>query len=97
MAVSNLMQVDSPCGSPKMTPATSLTNIAAASVSGGGGGSVSNNSNQYSLNDCDEAMDVEMTSAEPPNRESESEGCDSKAPNKGHFRRWKKWPPKKRM
>ena len=83
MAVSNLMQVDSPCGSPKMTPATSLTNIAAASVSGGGGGSASNNSNQYSLNDCDEAMDVEMTSAEPPNRESESEGCDSKATKQG--------------
>ena len=83
MAVSNLMQVDSPCGSPKMTPASSLTNIAAASVSGGVGGSASNNSNQYSLNDCDEAMDVEMTSAEPPNRESESEGCDSKATKQG--------------
>ena len=28
LAASNLMQVDSPCGSPKMTPATSLSNIA---------------------------------------------------------------------
>ena len=30
LATSNLMQVDSPCGSPKMTPASSLPNIVAA-------------------------------------------------------------------
>ena len=75
MAVSNLMQVDSPCGSPKMTPASSLTNLAAAASASGG---ATNNSNQYSLNDCDEAMDVEMTSADPI-RESESADCDSTA------------------
>ena len=71
LAVSNLMQVDSPCGSPKMTPASSLTNLASSS-----GGGVAQNS----LNDCDEAMDVEMSSAEPT-KEAESAGCDSTSAN----------------
>lgn len=58
LAVSNLMQVDSPCGSPKMTPAPSLSNLAAAT----------NNP----LNDCDEEMDVEMadSSKEAPGCDS---------------------------
>lgn len=65
LAVSNLMQVDSPCGSPKMTPAPSLSNLAAAATA-------PNNP----LNDCDEEMDVEMADSS-----KEAAGCDSDAIN----------------
>lgn len=61
----NLMQVDSPCGSPKMTPASSYSNLATAAAA-----SSSTNGN----NDCDEAMDVEMAADE---RDPDPVGCDS--------------------
>ena len=60
---SSLMQVDSPVSSPKMTPATSLSNLAShAEVS-----------NQI---DGDEAMDVEMTD-NSGSKEEEMNGCDT--------------------
>ena len=76
MAVSNLMQVDSPCGSPKMTPASSLSNLAAATSAA---------ASTVALNDGDEAMDVEMTPAESkepvPNANESITGCDSTTTN----------------
>jgi ubiquitin carboxyl-terminal hydrolase 25/28 len=75
LAVSNLMQVDSPCSSPKMTPASSLSNLAAAAAVAAAA-SAADGSNQFS-NECDEAMDVEMTPTEPD--QGESAGCDERA------------------
>lgn len=60
---SSLMQVDSPVSSPKMTPATSLSNLAShAEVS-----------NQM---EGEEAMDVEMTD-NSGSKEEEMHGCDT--------------------
>ena len=70
LAASSLMQVDSPVSSPKMTPASSLSNLASAA---------SMVQSDPTLIDAggDEAMDVE-TSEGPNGKEDEMNGCDSK-------------------
>jgi hypothetical protein len=69
-AASNLMQVDSPCGSPKVTPASSYSNLAAAAA-------LSNKGDRPFLNqsiggeDANMPMDIEMSP------EKDNAGCDS--------------------
>ena len=65
LAASSLMQVDSPVSSPKMTPASSLSNLACQF----------DNSASAALPEADEAMDVEMTGE--VGKEVDMNGCDS--------------------
>ena len=80
LATSNLMQVDSPCGSPKMTPASSLPNIVAAQQETADEAmdvemtSEDNRDNADPSNGCDTEAVVEH--AEPcPKHVSEAELC----------------------
>ena len=72
LAASSLMQVDSPVSSPKMTPASSLSNLANTSTT-----AVATVPSDQALVDGDEAMEVEMSGAEVAAKEDEMNGCDS--------------------
>ena len=74
LAASSLMQVDSPVSSPKMTPASSLSNLTNTSTAT----AVAIASDQ-ALGDGDEAMEVEMSGGPEvaPAKEDEMNGCDS--------------------
>ena len=70
--VSSLMQVDSPVHSPKMTPASSTSNLATAAASGGAG---------EGLKDEDTPMDVEEEVDEITSNETDKPGCDGPTGN----------------